>query len=131
LALALMPGMARAAAPAPCGAPAEMHDGWRTAAAVAEGLDPKVICAIGPTLENMKEARPGGIVVVRNGVARLRALFPRLDARALHPMESVSKSIVAMLTGIAFDRGYLKDINASVSSFFPQDADLRTPDKTA
>jgi CubicO group peptidase (beta-lactamase class C family) len=129
LGLALLPAPAMAAATATCGAPSDMHDGWKTAVPAAEGLDPKLLCAIGPTLEKMKKADASGIVVVRNGVLVYEHYFLAWNAYTAHPLESVTKSIVAVLTGVAFDHGYLKNINAPVFSFFPQYADLRTPDK--
>ncbi|MGH7038816.1 MAG: hypothetical protein ACREE1_11850 [Stellaceae bacterium] len=68
LGLMLLPAIAAAGTAAQCGAPAEMHDGWKTAAPAAEGLDPRLICAIGPTLEKMKKADANGVVIVRHGV---------------------------------------------------------------
>jgi CubicO group peptidase (beta-lactamase class C family) len=52
------------------------------------------------------------------------------DTGTLHDLRSISKSVVALLTGIAFDRGLLKDIDAPVFSFFPDYADLRGPDNS-
>jgi CubicO group peptidase (beta-lactamase class C family) len=43
-------------------------------------------------------------------------------------MESITKGVVALLVGIAFDRGWLKDLDASIFSFLPEYGDLRTPD---
>jgi CubicO group peptidase (beta-lactamase class C family) len=44
-------------------------------------------------------------------------------------MESITKGVVALLVGIAFDRGWLKNLDASIFSFLPEYGDLRTPDK--
>jgi CubicO group peptidase (beta-lactamase class C family) len=44
-------------------------------------------------------------------------------------MRSVSKSVTSLLVGIAFDRGLLTDLDASVFSFFPEYEALRTPEK--
>jgi CubicO group peptidase (beta-lactamase class C family) len=135
------------AAAADCGRPADLHDGWRIAAPAAEGLDAKLICAIGRRLEKMTDADPNGVVVARHGVLvyehyftgkdeRWRELHwgepPRNmphDARTLHDLQSVTKSVTALLVGIAFDRGWLESLDAPVLSFFPQYADLRTSDK--
>lgn len=132
LGVAPSPGLASAAAPSVCGAPAAMVDGWPVAAAQKEGLDAKLICAIGPTLEKMKDANPNGVVVVRHGVLVYEHYFVagiEYGPDTLHHMESITKSIVAILTGIALDRGWLKSIDTPVFSFFPNYADLRTPGK--
>lgn len=129
LGLALLPAIALAAAPAPCGAPAEMRDGWKSAAPAQEGLDPKLICAIGPALEKMKKADASGVVVVRHGALVYEHYFLAWNALKRHPLASVTKSVVAILTGIALDRGDLKTIDAPVFSFFPEYASLRTLEK--
>jgi CubicO group peptidase (beta-lactamase class C family) len=51
------------------------------------------------------------------------------DANTLHNIQSITKSVVALLVGIAFDRGWLKDLDAPMFSYFPEYADLRTPEK--
>ena len=129
LALVLFPALATAAA-AQCGVPAVLHDGWTVAAPAAEGLDPKLICAIGPTLEKMTDADPNGIVIVRHGALVYEHYFGvdpfAWSARTVHALHSVTKSVTAILVGIAFDHGYLENLDAPVLSFFPNYADLRT-----
>jgi CubicO group peptidase (beta-lactamase class C family) len=142
IALALLPLPAKGKTSPTCGAPAAMSDGWPVAAPEKEGLDPKVICAIGPVLEKLPDADPNGVVVARHGVLVYEhyftgwdwhwgspAAYEPHDADTLHDLHSISKSVVALLTGIAFDRGWLRDIDAPVLSFFPNYADLRGPDK--
>jgi CubicO group peptidase (beta-lactamase class C family) len=93
---------------------------------------PALICKIGPRLEILERASPNGVVVVRHGVLVYERYFVAgtgSGADTLHGLHSVTKSIVALLTGIAFDRGWLTSINAPVLSFFPEYADLRTQDK--
>lgn len=46
-----------------------------------------------------------------------------------HDARSMTKSVTDLLVGIAIDRGWIKSIDASAFSFFPQYADLRTPEK--
>lgn len=133
--------------PANCGSPADLHDGWTVAAPAQQGLDPKLTCAIGPRLEKMTDADANGVVIVRRGVLVYEHYFtgkdqrwPELhrgelprdvahDASTLHDLQSITKSVVAILVGIAFDRGWLENIDAPVLPFFPQYAELSTPDK--
>ena len=140
LTIVLLSPMAQAAV---CGAPADLHDGWKVAAPAQADLDPDLICAIGPRLEKLKEADANGVVVVRHGVLVYEQYFTGWDwhwgsplaydlhdAGTLHDLHSISKSVVAILTGIAFDRGWLKDVDTPVLSFFPNYADLGGPDKS-
>jgi hypothetical protein len=58
---------AQASAAEDCGTPIEASDGWITAAPTAQGLDPAVLCGIGPHFEPWKDADVHAVVVVRNG----------------------------------------------------------------
>jgi CubicO group peptidase (beta-lactamase class C family) len=132
LGVAPSPGLASAAAPDGCGTPAAMGDAWPVAAAEKEGLDAKLICTIGSTLEKMRDADPNGVVVIRHGVLVYEHYFVagiEYAPNTLHDVRSITKSIVAILAGIALDRGWLKSLDTPVFSFFPNYADLRTPGK--
>jgi hypothetical protein len=43
--------VAATVAAADCPSPTDLHDGWTVAASEKEGLDPALICGIGPRLE--------------------------------------------------------------------------------
>ncbi|HUI17040.1 MAG TPA: serine hydrolase domain-containing protein, partial [Alphaproteobacteria bacterium] len=147
LALTLFPALAGAAVPVDCGVPNEMVDGWPVSSPPQQDLDPSLICAIGPELEKMPEASPNGVVVVRNGVLVYEHYFAGADQRwpeqhwgeplpsmphdvgTLHDLQSITKSVIALLVGIALDRGLIKTIDAPILSTLTQYADLRTPDK--
>jgi CubicO group peptidase (beta-lactamase class C family) len=68
-----------------------------------------------------------------NDLPRLRSLLISIDgelveehyfngARPSHTanLKSASKSVLSALVGIAFDRGYLKSIHATIEKFFPE-----------
>lgn len=133
---------ARAGAPVDCVAPTAIPDGWLVSPPAQQGLDPTLICSIGPGLAKLPEAAPHGVVVVRNGVLVYEQYFSGKDMRGytplgvvphntntLHNIGSITKGVVALLVGIALDRGWLKDLGAPIFSFFPEYADLRTPEK--
>ena len=124
--------------------PAELHDGWDVAAPEAQGLDPAVLCAIGPRFEDWKEANAHAVLVVRHGALVYEHYFAGdderwdeplgrvvYDAGKLHDLRSVTKSVTSLLVGIALDHGWIKDVDTPVLSYFPKYADLRTPQKDA
>jgi len=98
-------------------------------------------------LENLAQARSMGkgvldgklanvdsIVIVRHGVLVYEHYFDYLDpvtfdAAHKHVSNSMTKSVVSLLVGIAMDRGLMKDLDAPIFSYFPEYADLRTPEK--
>ena len=139
---ALCAAIARAGTSADCSIPAAMSDGWPVSPPAAQGLDPQLICAAGPGLAKLTGADPHGVVVIRHGVLVYEQYFAGDDTRGwtpvgvvphdantLHDIQSITKSVVALLVGIAFDCGRLKDLDAPIFSFFPEYADLRTPEK--
>ena len=142
LGAALGLGLAEAATAADCVAPAALADGWAVSSPRRQGLDGARICTIGPRLEQLKEASANGVVVVRHGVLVYEAYFsgedqrwpeqhwreplPTLphDAGTKHDLQSITKSVVALLVGIALDRGLIGSVDAPVLSFFPGYSDL-------
>jgi CubicO group peptidase (beta-lactamase class C family) len=137
LCVVLVVAVARAETPAECRAAAAMSDEWPVSAPAQQGLDPELICATGPGLAKRTEAAPHGVVVVRHGAVVYEQYFAgdmygyavRYNANTLHDIASITKGVVALLIGIAFDRGWLSDLDAPILSFFPEYADLRTPEK--
>jgi CubicO group peptidase (beta-lactamase class C family) len=51
------------------------------------------------------------------------------DAGTLHNVKSVSKSVASLALGIAIDRGLIRGVNEPIFNFFPEHADLRSPEK--
>jgi CubicO group peptidase (beta-lactamase class C family) len=135
------------AAAADCNAPVKMGDGWSVSSPAEQGLDPALICAIGSRLEDLPEAQPNGVVIARHGVLVYEQYFagadqrwpehqwgeklPILphDAETKHDISSSTKSVVALLAGIALDRGALKSLDTAALDFFPEYADLRSPER--
>jgi CubicO group peptidase (beta-lactamase class C family) len=119
-----------AATPETCAAPAAMADGWPVASPAQQGLDPQLICAVGPRLEELAGAEPNGVVIACHGALVYEAYFtgadqrwpehrwgeplPVLphDAETKHDLSSITKSVVALLVGVALDRGAIKTVGA-------------------
>jgi CubicO group peptidase (beta-lactamase class C family) len=142
LAVISAPLIAVPAMAANCPMPPDLGDGWTVAAPEQEGLNSALICGIGPRLEALKEARAHGVVVARHGRLIYEHYFDgqdqrigrslgdvSFDAETKHDIRSISKSVTSLLVGIALDWGLLTDLDARVFSFFPEYADLRTPEK--
>jgi len=141
--VALLTAIARAAISADCGAPAAMPDVWEVSTSAQQGLDPKLICATGPSLAKLTGADPHGVVVARRGVLVYEQYFaggdmrgstwigvvPH-DANTLHNTGSITKGVIALLVGIALDGGLLKNLDAPIFSVLPEYRDLRTPDNS-
>lgn len=137
--IALLASPATAAdVPPDCRAPAMLDDGWAVAAPADEGFDPATLCAVGPAVE---ARNAHAVLVVRHGTLVYERYFAGEDQRwgqplgriphdaaTKHDLRSITKSVTALLVGIAIDYGWIKDIDAPVLSLLPQYADLRSPE---
>ena len=116
-----------------CGNPSDLRDGWVIGSPEQQGFDPARLCAMGKGVMDGKLANVDSIVVVHHGLLVYERYFGYTDqsfaANIKHAGNSMTKSIVSLLVGIAVDRGLIKDIDAPVASYFPENAELRTPDK--
>jgi CubicO group peptidase (beta-lactamase class C family) len=119
-----------------CASPRDLQDGWSITAPQQQGLDPQFLCAMGKGVADGTLPNVDSIVVVRHGVLVYERYFaernmarPMFDATTRHDGYSMTKSVTSLLVGIAVDRGLIKDLDAPVLSFFPEYADLRTPER--
>ena len=145
LALAACAG-ATTPAPAPiassCGVPPALADGWATGAPESVGIDSATLCPLIPRLEAWKEADIHSVLVVRHDKLVFEHYFAgpderwgrplgtvNYDAGMVHDLRSISKSVVSLVLGIAIERGWIKSLDTPVLSYFPEYADLATPEK--
>jgi CubicO group peptidase (beta-lactamase class C family) len=110
-----------------CATPQNLQDGWSITAPQQQGLDPEFLCAMGKGVADGTLPNVDSIVVVRHGVLVYERYFaernmarPRFDATTRHDGYSMTKSVTSLL---------IKDLDAPVFSFFPEYADLRTPER--
>jgi CubicO group peptidase (beta-lactamase class C family) len=140
LAVAALPS--RTLAQTDCGVPIAGADHWPVATLDSVGLASATLCPMVPRLDTWKEANLHSVVVVRHGSLVFEHYFSGPDEKfdtklgevafgpeTKHDVRSVTKSIVALLLGIAVDRGWVEGIDQPVLSFFPEYADLRSPEK--
>jgi len=117
-----------------CGGPSDIHDGWRISSPEQQGFDTALLCAMGNGVIDGKLSNVDSIVVVRHGVLVYERYFdyqnhPTFDATTKHTGNSMAKSVVSLLVGIAMDRGLIRDLDAPIFSYFPEYANLRTQEK--
>lgn len=125
-----------------CGVPGAGEDQWRVATAESVELSGARLCAMVKWLDDWKQSDVHAVLVVRHGALVFEHYFSGKDEHwgepvgdvafgpaTKHDERSVTKSIVALVLGIAIDRGLIKSIDEPVMSFFPEYADLRTAEK--
>ncbi len=141
-AIALSPLTASAEQSAACGAPVELSDGWRLSTPEAAGLDRRRLCSVIDWLDGFPQANIHSILVVRRGELVFEHYRKGPDQRwgrplgevvhgpdVKHDLRSVTKSVIALLVGITLDRKLIPSLDQPVFEYFPEYADLRTPEK--
>jgi CubicO group peptidase (beta-lactamase class C family) len=117
-------------------APAQLHDGWETRSLQADSLAVEPMVALLDAIRSDTFPDIHSVLLAHRGRLVFEAYFPgyawsyaaegfrgartEFGPDTRHDMESVSKSVTGLLVGIARDRGYLADLNASLFSFFPE-----------
>ncbi|WP_435507793.1 serine hydrolase domain-containing protein, partial [Variovorax sp. RHLX14] len=94
--------------------------------------------AASSNIHSVLVARSGKLVFERyfSGSDQVPGLFfgsrvkdVTFHADTLHDVKSVSKSVASLAVGIAIDQGLIRSVNEPIFSFFPELADLRSPEK--
>ncbi|TIP27391.1 MAG: serine hydrolase [Mesorhizobium sp.] len=137
----LFSGFARATE-AQCGSAPPKIDDWEVARPDEVSFDASTLCKIGTMLAASDRQNLHSVVVVRRGKLVYEAYTAgsdykwgtdlgvvTYDATMQHDTRSVSKSVVSLLFGIALDRKLLTGIDMPVLLFFPDYADLKTPQR--
>jgi CubicO group peptidase (beta-lactamase class C family) len=116
--------------------PPHMSDGWQTGKIEDAGLDSLKLLKLLDRIK--KNYYPGihSILIVKDGNLVFEEYFPGykfkydakefkgewtdFDPNTIHNLASVTKSVTALLFGIALDKGFIRDVNKNVFDFFPQ-----------
>lgn len=121
--------------------PSRLHDGWESEALAAAGIDE---ARFQQALARLMRDQSGvhGLIVERHGKL-VAELYRRGEDKqvndllshdvsfgpaVLHDTRSVGKSVIGLLIGIAQQQGKIKNLQTPVIDFYPEFADLATPE---
>ena len=117
--------------------PEKIDDGWETASLAEAGLDPAPILELLDRLGDETYKNIHGVILIRDGKLIVEAYFPGTNGGGekqdfgrdtLHSQQSVTKSVNALLVGMAIDRKLIGGVDEPLSRFFPDHADLFAAD---
>lgn len=101
---------------------------WPRSTPEAEGLDPRAVARLYAEARELTAIR--SVLVVRNGRLVAEGYFNEGGLHEPTLLQSVTKSIVSALTGIALDRGCLESLDQPILDLFPEQASrIRDPRK--
>jgi CubicO group peptidase (beta-lactamase class C family) len=117
-------------------------DGWHHATPEEMGLDSAVLGAVAERFKAFTEANLHSLLIARRGALIFESYFAgedeawgdrlglvSFDASTHHDMRSITKSVTALLVGIAIGRKLIRSVDEPVFAYFPEYDDLRTPEK--
>jgi CubicO group peptidase (beta-lactamase class C family) len=122
--------------------PADLQDGWMVGDPGEAGFDSAMLADMRRRiaegeLDNVHAvliARDGALLYEqyaagedRNGLAP--PVHTNFNASTRHNGNSITKSLVSLLVGIALQRGWIADLDAPIFSYFPEYEDICTPEK--
>ena len=106
--------------------PAVESDGWPVASPASHGIDAAALQSVFDGALDRTDFALNGIVVVRNGYL-VGERYYGWAPPSLFVINSVTKSVVSMLVGIALGEGKLKSLDQTVGELLP-DAAAKAPD---
>ena len=91
---------------------------WRTSTPEEQGLDSALILQMFQEIQD-ESIDIHSVLLVRNGYLVTEAYVDPYTQNIKHPIFSVTKSVISILTGIAMHEGYIDSVDQKVLDFFP------------
>ena len=92
---------------------------WSYSTPEQQGMDSEILQDMMNTLDRSNFC-VDSVIVIRNGHIVFEDSLSGFGVTGVHPMYSVTKSVVSTLVGIAFDLGYLESLDQRLVDFFPE-----------
>ena len=99
--------------------PKEINDGWEIGTLVKEGIDSTLLQKMIDSINAGKFGKVHSVLIAKNKKLIFEKYFDGFYINDLNRLQSCTKSIGSLLTGIALDKGYIKSVNEKVLDFFP------------
>lgn len=122
--------------------PAQIQDGWRTAAPEEVGFDPARVNELTKSLRNGEHGNVHALLIEKDGLLVYEEYFTGEDEAwganlgtvtfgrsSLHDLRSVTKSVISTLIGIAIERGEIPSVDTPLHALLPDYAHLLQGEK--
>jgi CubicO group peptidase (beta-lactamase class C family) len=87
----------------------------------SEGVDQNLLQILTDSATNGNLVKTHSILIARNGKLIYEKYFGGYNVFSVHDMRSASKSISSSVTGIAIDKGYIKNAEEYLYDYFPRE----------
>ncbi|MGD8306303.1 MAG: serine hydrolase [Ignavibacteria bacterium] len=116
--------------------PLQTEDGWEVASLTDVSIDETSIILFINDLINSIDHRIHSILIIKDGKLVFEEYFPGykfyhgpltdFNRETRHSLASVTKSFTSAIVGVAFDRGFIQNLDQKIFSFFPEYSDLNS-----
>lgn len=101
-------------------APLPVDDGLPVGTLQSSGLNPALLATMVNKIVNGTYPDIHSILIIKDGRLVFEEYFYEYTQNSLHQLRSATKSVIAALTGIAIDKGFIKGVHERVLPFFPE-----------
>ncbi|MEQ8338893.1 MAG: serine hydrolase [Cyclobacteriaceae bacterium] len=108
--------------------PQNLEDGWYTQDLKTLGYDTLLIHKLFTKLAQ-EDHQVHSVLLVKNNQLLIEEYFNDHDINKLHDLRSTTKSIRALLIGIAIDKGFIQDVNDPIGKYLKHPAPTKNPDE--
>jgi CubicO group peptidase (beta-lactamase class C family) len=98
--------------------PQQLNDGWNTQNFLSKGIDSTRLYQLFSQLKDGKH-KVHSILLVKDNELIVEEYYDEYDAAKIHDLRSTSKSIRALLMGIAIDKDFVEDVNDPFTKYLP------------
>src|SRR5690349_21172262 len=92
--------------------------GWQDADPSDHGLEPRYLARLDRFAEE-EAPQINGLMVVRHGYVLLERYYRGYEATSFFTVNSITKSLISILTGVCVADGSIADIDAPLARYFP------------
>jgi len=102
--------------------PEQLSDGWEVSSPESEGFDAQQVKTIYEKLFDENEFPTArGLLIIRHGHLVAEAYCKtKTDRDKPHALQSATKSVTSMATGIAIDQGLISSVDQKIYEFIPE-----------
>lgn len=97
--------------------PVSLSDGWQTGSLLSQRIDTSYYNRFFDTLSTPREHNLHSFLIVKNNTLVLEEYFDDQQLTSNHDLRSTTKSITALLVGIALDKGFISSIDDPVARY--------------
>ncbi len=97
-----------------------IDDGWMIGTLKESMLDTNLLNEMVESIKKNEFGKVHSVLIAEKGQLVFEKYFDGFYTNDLHMLQSCNKSIGSLLTGIAIENGYIKDVEQKVNDFFPE-----------